>query len=81
MSRNLSEWCFPKSEVYFVANVECPRGTAVIKTVNTCNAGKKAAQACVRVVMPTEWAKLDVASYTFYSDIFEHPQNSNPETL
>ena len=81
MSSNLSEWCFPKSDVYFVHNIGRPRGTSVIKTVKTVNAGRKPAQACVRIIMPSEWAKLDIATFTFYSDVYEHPRKRKEDHL
>lgn len=81
MSTNLSDWCFPKSQLHFVSNIERPRGTQVVKTVKTCNAGRKPAQACVRVIMPSEWAKLDIATYTFYTDVYDHPDRNKPDNL
>ena len=42
---------------------------------------RKSAQACVRLVLPSEWAKLDVCTYTFYSDVYEHPQRDSTKLL
>ena len=81
LAQNLMQWCFPKSSVYFIEEVEQPRGTADHKIVDTVNAEKKPAQACARIVLPSEWAKLDVATYTFYSDVFDHPQHTSHDHL
>ena len=81
MRTNLVQWCFPKSSISFVHDVERPRGTQRSTFVHTKNAGRKPAQACVRLVLPSEWAKLDVCTYTFYSDVYEHPLRESPEHL
>ena len=49
--------------------------------MDTANSGKKPAQACVRIVRPFEWAKIDLFTYTFYSDVYEHPVRNSTETL
>ena len=81
MQTCLATWCFPKNSVYFVESVARPRGTSKTQIVQTVNAGKKPAQSCVRIVWPTSWAKLDVATYTFYADVFEHPRRGHPDHL
>ena len=81
MQTCLADWCFPKNSIYFVDSVARPRGTSKTQRVQTVNAGNKPAQSCVRIVWPTSWAKLDVATYTFYSDVFEHPRNGHADHL
>ena len=78
MSTNLSRWCFPKSTIRFVQEVERPRGARKTKLVLTISNEKKPAQACVMIFTPSEWAKLDVETYTFYADVYEHPQRNSP---
>ena len=81
MRNNLVKWCFPASAIKFVENVERPRGNQNTKGVLVAPRVKKPAQACVRMVLPSEWAKLDVCTYTFYSDVYEHPQRASPQFL
>ena len=81
MSNNLSGWCFPKSSVVFVEDVERPRGKTKTHYVTTKNSGRKPAQACVQLVLPSDWAKMDVSTYKFYADVFEHPLRTSPEIL
>ena len=78
---NLTGWGFPKSDLYFVEDVARPRGTAAVKKVMTVNNGEQPALATVRMVTPSEWAKYDVCTYTFYADVFEHSERSSPELL
>ena len=81
MRINLGAWCFPRSSVKYVEDIELPRGAQRTTTVLTDLNEKKPALACVRMVLPSEWAKLDIATYTFYSDVYEHPDRGNPEFL
>ena len=81
MRTSLVGWCFPKSTISFVDGIDRPRGVEKVKRVlNSANL-KQPAQACVRLVQPSEWAKLDVCTYPFYSDMFKNPDRSSPEIL
>ena len=81
MRTKLASWCFPGSNVKFVEKVERPRGLQQTKMVKTDTDLRKSAQACVHLVLPSEWAKLDLCTYTFYSDVYEHPQRDSTEFL
>ena len=81
MRANLGKWCFPTSTIKFVENVERQRSGRALREVCTDDGKKRPAQACVRLVLPSEWAKLDVCTYTFYSDVFEHPSKDTLEHL
>ena len=81
MRTNLAQWCFPTSSVKFVEGTEEPRGFRTSKKVLTAANVRKPAQSCVRLVLPSDWAKLDVATYTFYSDVYEHPGRESSEHL
>ena len=81
MRGNLSTWCFPTSSIKLVEGTEQPRGARHIKKVLTDANVMKPALSCVRMVLPSEWAKLDVCTYTFYSDVYEHPSQATHEHL
>ena len=81
MRNKVLNWCFPKSDIFFVAEASRPRGARRVNKVQTKNAGSKAAIDSVRLILPSEWAKLDVCTYTTYTDIFEHPNRDSPEHL
>ena len=81
MGRNLVDWCFPASKVHHVSDVDMPRGSDRGKIIQTHDKREKPARSCVRVVLPSDWAKLDVCTYTFYEDVFEHPQRDSSEFL
>jgi len=64
--------CFPKSSELYIR--DAPRGPTTRRnedTVRTQNAGEQHPQDCMRLVLPSEWAKLDVAMYPFYRDVYE----------
>ena len=81
MRINLTAWCFPASAVRFVEEIERPRVVQKTKLVRTHNDLKKQAQACVRLVLQSEWAKIDIATYSFYSDVYEHPNREDSSYL
>ena len=81
MRKKIQSWCFPKTDVIFIEPAYKPRGARRINMVQTSNAGRKPAMDCVRVVLPSEWAKLDVCTYTTYADIFEHHRGEVHEHL
>ena len=81
MRTSLVGWCFPTSTISFVVRIDRPRGVKTVKRVVTSDNVKRPAQACVRLVQPSEWAKLDVCTYPFYADVFEHPDRSSPDML
>ena len=81
MRNNLATWCFPKSSIVFVEEIERPGGTSGRTTVRTENAGVKPAHACIRIVKPSEWARLDVCTYPFYADVYENPSRDHLDHL
>ena len=81
MGRNLVSWCFPASKIYHVSEIDKPRGSAGMKMVRTHDGRDVPSRSCVRIVLPSEWAKLDVCTYTFYADEYEHPMRESPEFL
>ena len=81
MRKKIQRWCFPKSDVIFIEAAHKPRGARRINMVQSSNAGAKPAIDCIRVVLPSEWAKLDVCTYTTYADMFEHHKGGTHEHL
>jgi len=60
----LSKHCYPQSSLMDVVR-RAPVHVTGVQALPT--PGK------VRIVLPSDWAKIDVATYTFYSDVFENP--------
>ena len=65
-------WAFPHSDIVYVQNVETCRATQPRDIVTSMDGGERHALSCARMVLVSEWAKLDVACYNFYADVYEH---------
>ena len=81
MRSHLARWCFPKTSIEHISSATKPRAWKSVKRLMTSKGEKKPAQECAMMVSPSEWAKMDVATYTFYSDVYEHPDRDSPERL
>ena len=69
----------PHSEIRFLRHL--PRQRAARSTVKTADGEAKDAGDCVRLVLPSEWAKLDVLSLPFYNDVYSCHDNTRPGML
>jgi len=72
MKLTLTGHCYPKSMVTELkrTNGNCP-GTEPEDRPSTE----------IRLVLPSEWAKLDVSTYPFYADVFENSDRARPDFL
>ena len=76
---DLMSVCFPKSSVNFL--FDTPKHRVATKLVQTSDGETKDPRDCVRVVLPSEWAKLDVLCLPFYRDVFMSDCSSRPGLL
>jgi len=72
MKVTLAGHCYPKS---LVTELERTKGHATGRGDDVRPSTE------VRLVLPSEWAKLDVATYPFYADVFENADRSRPDFL
>lgn len=81
-ARNLSRWCFPNTQVMFVHDVEDFGGANTREMINTDKTEvMKSPLSRLQIVSSSGWEKLDVSTYTFYSDVYDHPGRNYPDTL
>ena len=67
----LIEYCYPASRIMYVNENKYPNRFSSKDTyVSPDNGGATAPENCVRLVMPTEWAKLDVVTYPVYDALY-----------
>ena len=71
--------CFPDSKIYHLSTL--PRARATAAPVKTVNAGLQDPADCARVILPSEWAKLDVLTLPFYEEVFGGNLNSRPGSM
>ena len=50
-------------------------------TVKTVSGAEKQALDCVRIVMPSEWAKMDVATDSFFRMVYEPDKRGRDNTV
>lgn len=72
--RDLLDVCFPSSALYHLSTLARPFPSG--PRVKTVNSGLQDPGDCARVVMPSEWAKMDVLSLPFYQDVFGEDASS-----
>lgn len=76
---DLKRVSFPRIDVTYLGRKEHHRTCR--KKINSRNAGMKNVQDCAAIVLPSEWAKLDVLSYHFYHDVYESDQMHRPVSI
>ena len=70
----LYNYCYPRSRIIHVhENEEAQFFTGPTSTLQPDNGGKTSALNCVRLILPSEWAKVDVCTLPFYRSVFECP--------
>ena len=70
---------FPKMYVHYLGrNVHQRPRRKMIKSVNS---GEKNVEDCAVIVLPSEWAKIDVLSYHFYRDVYESDHIHRPMSI
>ena len=63
---------FPKSLIKFIYNNRTRNYRSdTVKKLSTHNNGMQDARDCIRLVCPSEWAKLDVITLPIYKELFE----------
>ena len=71
LRRSMLLHCFPKSEVTFIKhNMDANMFSATAGSSSTPPSTSTSPQDGVRLVLPSEWAKLDVACLPFYQSVF-----------
>ena len=73
--RNMLAHALPKSVLYNIdeRNASGPRRI-------TATGGHNRPGACVRIVVPSDWARVDMSSDIFYRNVFESSESRNPES-
>ena len=80
MKEYLGGWCLARSSVIYIGGVDL-RCTRSPTRVTTEHHGDQRAEHCIRVVYPSEWAKIDVSTPSFYGDVFENPSREDKSFL
>ena len=80
MKRYLGGWCLPKSTLVYIGGPSLPTSRSP-SYVSTINAGRKRVEHCVSLVLPSEWAKMDISTPSFYADAYEHPRRADSDFL
>ena len=85
--RTLLQYCFPRSAVTFVReNTAANSFPAQVKHISAVGAsdangnGDTSPLNCVRLVLPSEWAKLDVACLPFYRCVYGNHHSAHAGT-
>lgn len=69
---------FPKSTIIFITNNHTRQHRSETTTkLRTNSNGMQDARDCVRLILPSEWAKLDVITQPIYEEIFNDSPTSN----
>ena len=76
--RNVLQHSLPSSDIYHLG--EDSRSATADARVVTNNEGHTHPSECVRLVLPSEWVRLDISSDIFFRNVYEHPDANNPET-
>ena len=76
---DLKKVSFPRIEVTYLGRKVHHRNRR--KKIQSVNAGIKNVEYCAAVVLPSEWAKLDILSYHFYHDVYESDQIHRPVSI
>ena len=71
--------CLPPSNVYFLSRL--PRHKPTAPPVKTLNGGVQDPADCARIILPSEWAKLDILTLPFYEEVYGGDQKSRPGSL
>ena len=67
---------FPTSRIYHLSHHSRLKGTG--QPIKTCDAGRKDPADCARVILPSEWTKIDVLTFPFYTDVYNGDASSRP---
>ena len=78
--RSVMRFAAPKSEILHVSDRLSPVHKDYSR-IRSVNAGWKHAGDCVRIVMPSEWAKLDIATDCFFKSVFEQVETSHQDII
>ena len=71
---HLLKICFPTNSIMYVSDRGASqRHISPNALVDSCNAGSRHPLECVRIILPSEWVRIDVATYAFYKDVFDNP--------
>lgn len=69
--RTLLQHCYPRSSVIFIHhNLDSNSFSARSTSVTTASCESASPEDCVRLVLPSEWAKLDVCCLSFFRSVF-----------
>ena len=76
----IASFSFPKTTTFHVTPPDRPRkGLKLSQFVGTSTGTKQDPRDCARIVLPSEWAKQDVANLMFFNDVYHHPQIDDPD--
>ena len=76
--RKMVAYAFPTSRVKFIKEIPRMKNGRKIKTAAD---GSKHPGDCVRIMLPSQWAILDVSNDIFFRNVFERVDASNPGTF
>lgn len=67
-----NDYCFPKSNIFHIPITNLPsEHSKKLSSIKTASGDKKDVRECVKVVLPSAWARYDISSYPSYSDVIE----------
>ena len=75
--KKLLQHGLPSSKIHHLTASARPGAANV--TVVTNNHGRQHPSECVRIVLPSDWASLDMSNDIFFRNVFEIPNNQDPE--
>ncbi len=67
----IEEYLFPKSSIIYISgNNRRIHRSRTKRTISSSNNGKQDPRECVRLVLPSEWAKLDLLTSPIFNNIY-----------
>lgn len=82
MDRDLVAYFFPSSSIRLINIV--PRGEALhrrLPQVRTAHEGDQHPLNCMRIILLSEWVKVDVLTYPFYAEVFENQREDDENVV
>lgn len=74
--------CFPKSTIYHIPIHKLPASkTKNLSTILTSSGQKKDVRECVKIVLPSSWAKYDIACYPAFNDVIDGTHHNDDSQL
>lgn len=76
---DLKHVSFPRQEIHYLGRKQHQRPCR--KKLKLKDGRERNVEDCAVVILPSEWAKMDVLSYHFYHDVYESDQMHRPVSI